>query len=58
MPATSQAQAKFFGAELSRSRRGKKTRTGLSQGKLSEFASTKRKGLPKRKGNPTMSRFK
>ena len=49
MPAVSKAQQAFFGVELSRKRLGKKTKTGLSEKKLKEFASTKRKGLPKRK---------
>ena len=50
-PAKSKAQTKFFGAELARSRAGKRTRTGLSASKLREFAGTKRKGLPARKGS-------
>ena len=58
MPAVSKAQQRFFGAELSRKRAGQKTKTGLSSKKLSEFASTSRKGLPARKGNPTMRRFR
>lgn len=39
MPAVSKRQQRFFGAELGRKRMGKKTRTGLSEKKLSEFAS-------------------
>ena len=39
MASTSEAQRRFFGAELGRKRAGKKTRTGLSEAKLSEFAS-------------------
>ena len=39
MPAVSEKQRRFFGAELGRKRAGKKTRTGLSEAKLSEFAS-------------------
>jgi len=35
-------------ADLQRKRAGKKTRTGLSESTLEEFASTKTKGLPKR----------
>ena len=49
MPAKSKAQQRFMGAELSRKRAGKKTRTGMSEKQLHEFASTKRKGLPARK---------
>ena len=49
MPAKSKAQQAFFGAELSRKRAGKKTRTGLSEKSIKDFASTRRKGLPERK---------
>jgi len=48
-PAKSKAQAGFFGAELSRKRAGKKTKTGMSEKKLKEYAGTPRKGLPARK---------
>jgi uncharacterized protein DUF3008 len=48
MPAVSQAQQRFMGAELARKRAGKKTKTGMSAKQLSDFASTKRKGLPSR----------
>ena len=48
-PAKSKAQQKFFGAELGRKRAGKKTRTGMSERQLREYASTPRKGLPARK---------
>lgn len=43
MPASSERQRRFMGADLARLRRGKKTRTGMSEGQLSDFAS-KRKG--------------
>ena len=49
MPAKSKAQQRFMGAELARKRAGKKTRTGMSERQLREFASTRRKGLPARK---------
>ena len=39
MPAKSEKQRRFMGAELSRARAGKKTQTGMSEDKLSEFAS-------------------
>lgn len=39
MPAKSEKQRKFFGAELARKRAGKKTSTGLAEKILSEFAS-------------------
>ena len=45
-PAVSKKQQRFMGAELSRKRAGKKTKTGMSAKQLKEYASTKRKGLP------------
>lgn len=48
MPAKSKRQQQFMGAELARKRAGKKTRTGMSEGQLKEYASTSRKGLPAR----------
>lgn len=55
MPAVSKKQQMLMGADLERAREGKKTRTGMSQQQLEEFASTKRKNLPrtapKRKGS-------
>lgn len=39
MPAVSEKQRRFFGAELGRKRAGKRTKTGLSERKLEEFAS-------------------
>lgn len=48
-PAKSKAQQRFFGAELARKRAGKKTKTKMNEKQLSEFAATKRKGLPARK---------
>ena len=48
MPAKSKAQQRFMGAELARKRAGKRTRTGMSQEQLEEFAHTKRRGLPAR----------
>jgi hypothetical protein len=49
MPAKTVAQQQMMGADLARARGGKKTRTGMSEAQLSEYALTKRKGLPKRK---------
>lgn len=46
MPAKSKAQQRMMGADLARARAGKKTKTGMSEGQLEDFASTKRKGLP------------
>jgi hypothetical protein len=48
MPATSVAQQHMAGADLARLRAGKKTRTGMSEGQLEDFAGTKTKGLPAR----------
>lgn len=50
MPAKSKAQQRFMGAELARKRAGKKTKTGMSEKQLEDYASTKRKGLPDKKG--------
>jgi hypothetical protein len=38
MPASSEKQRKFMGAELGRLRHGKKTRTGMSEEQLADFA--------------------
>ena len=43
MPAKSEKQRKFMGAELARKRAGKKTRTGMSEEKLSDFSSKPKK---------------
>lgn len=50
MPSVSEKQRKFMGAELGRKRAGKKTKTGMSDKQLSEFASKKKKS--KRKAGP------
>ena len=42
-------QRRFMGAELRRKREGKRTRTGMTLSQLEEYASTKEKGLPRRK---------
>jgi hypothetical protein len=47
MPAKSQKQQMLAGADLARAREGKKTRTGMTEKQLEDFASTKRKGLPR-----------
>ena len=52
MPAISQAQQKFMGAELARKREGEDTRTGMSETQLRDFAATKRSTLPKRVAKP------
>ena len=39
MPARTEKQRKFMGAELQRKREGKKTRTGMSEQELEKMAS-------------------
>ena len=39
MPARTEKQRKFMGAELQRKREGKKTKTGMSEQQLEDFAS-------------------
>ena len=39
MPAKSEKQRKFMGAELERKREGKKTRTDMSEKELEKYAS-------------------
>jgi hypothetical protein len=41
MPAKTEKQRRFMGAELSRARAGKKTRTGMSEKQLKKFAKKK-----------------
>jgi hypothetical protein len=43
MPAKSEKQRKFMGAELARKRAGKKTQTGMSEKQLEEFASEEKR---------------
>lgn len=43
MPAVSEKQRRFMGAELARQRAGEKTRTGMSEGQLRDFARTRKK---------------
>lgn len=48
MPATSEKQRRFMGAELARKRAGKKTRTGMSESQLEDFSMKKPKSyMPK-----------
>ena len=47
MPAKSERQRKMMGADLARARAGKKTKTGMSEKELEEFASKPRKGKKK-----------
>jgi hypothetical protein len=39
MPARTEKQRRFMGAELERKREGKKTQTGMSEKQLEDFAS-------------------
>ena len=43
MPAKSGKQRKFMGADLQRKREGKKTKTGMSEKQLEDFARKKKK---------------
>lgn len=43
MPASTEKQRKFMGVELARKRSGKKTRTGMSEEDLRDFASKPKK---------------
>ena len=51
MPATSEKQRRFMGAELARRRAGETTRTGMSEAQLRDYA---RK--PKKRKRATMLR--
>ena len=51
MPAKSEKQRKFIGAEIARKRSGKKTRTKMSAKQISDFAKKHmKKGMPKKSG--------
>ena len=52
MPSKSVKQQQFMGTELDRARRGKKTRTGLAEATLEDFAATKHDDLPLRAPKP------
>lgn len=43
MPAKSQKQRRFMGAELARKRAGKRTKTGMSEKQLKDYAKSKPK---------------
>ncbi len=49
MPSISKRQRRFMGAELGRMQAGKATHTGMNEGQLKDFASTKEIGLPLKK---------
>jgi hypothetical protein len=44
MPPVTPRQQRFMGAELARKREGKKTKTGMSESQLEEFASKPKGG--------------
>ncbi len=48
-PSVSKRQQRYMAMELERKRKGQKTKTGMSEKQLEEFAHTRRKGLPARK---------
>jgi hypothetical protein len=52
MPAKSERQRRFFGAELSRKRAGKKTKTGMTESQLEDYASTPKAKIPEVKQKP------
>ena len=43
MPASTERQRRFMGAELARARAGKATKTGMSENQLRHFAMKKKK---------------
>ena len=43
MPGKTAKQRRFMGAELGRTRAGKKTRTGMSEAKLRQYARKRRR---------------
>lgn len=47
MPSSSRKQQQFMGAELARKRAGKKTKTGMTESQLKDFAKSRKK---KKKG--------
>ena len=51
MPAKSAKQQRFMGSELARKRAGKKTKTGMSEKQLEEFATMKHGKHKKMKSN-------
>jgi len=54
MPAVSEQQRKFMGAELARKRAGKQTQTGMSESQLEDYArKPKGKRLPQRSSPPS-----
>lgn len=50
MPAKTEKQRRFMGAELGRKRAGKKTKTGMSEKQLKDFTKKKRKSTKRKRG--------
>jgi hypothetical protein len=50
MPAVSKQQQKYMGYELNKQRKIGSNDTGMSEKQLKDFAGTKRKGLPTKRG--------
>ena len=50
MPSKTEKQRRFMGAELARKRRGEKTRTGMTEEQLREYASAVEGEKKRRKG--------
>jgi|KBSMisStandDraft_5_1062788.scaffolds.fasta_scaffold844100_2 Protein of unknwon function (DUF3008). len=46
MPAVSKKQRRLMGADLARAKSGKKTKTGMKEEQLKDFAKTKERDLP------------
>ena len=55
MPAKTEKQRKFMGAELQRKREGKKTRTDMSEKELEKFASKEKRNEAARTTQRTKS---
>ena len=55
MPAVSEKQRRFMGAELGRLRTGNKTRTGMAESQLEDFAS---KATRRVKARKALARYK
>jgi len=57
MPAVSDKQQRFMGAELARKRAGKKTQTGMSEKQLEDFAKKKAPAAGRVKPKPPLPRY-
>ncbi len=47
MPAKTEKQRRFMAAELGRKRRGKRTKTGMTEAELKDFAKKRKRGRRK-----------